>query len=559
MTQKSDLEPALLARFQEAMLMHEEGRYQEAEAGYRRVIAMQPNAAEAHSCLGNTLRKQGRNLEAEICQRQAIVLKPDFALAHFRLAEALSGQGRLAEAEASFQRASLLQPDFADAHYELGILLQGQERLEEAKTSFQCAVQACPELIEAHSSLGSVLLALGALKEAESAFRQAVSLDPSAFAAHNNLGKALFDQHRFTEAIACFQQAIVCDATSAPAHSKWGAALMELGDLDAAEVRYHQALALDPDYAEAHLALALLWLLRGDYRRGWPEFEWRWHTEELGAYIPIFVQPRWDGSPLQGKTIFLWSEQGFGDIVQCIRFLPLVRALGARVLFHCYSPLMRLLADFPGIDQLIDEDTTYLPAFDVQLSLLSLPNVLQVSLDTIPKTIPYLKAPSRSELSAGLQQKLQQPGFKVGLVWAPKMEVPILRKRHCPLDKLAPLLALESVTFFSLYKGPQLFELEPYTEKLFDIGSQCQDFADTAWAISHLDLVITVDTAVAHLAGAMGKETWVLLPFTPDWRWLLKREDSPWYPTMRLFRQADLGNWEAVVTRVNQALQEKLR
>jgi tetratricopeptide (TPR) repeat protein len=558
MTQNSDLEPALLALFQEAIIIHDEGRYQEAEELFRRVIATQPNTSEAHSYLGNTLRWQGRNLEAEICQRQAILLKPNFAIAHFHLAEILSKQGRYAEAEASFQRAGLLKPDFAKAHYELGILLQGQERLEEAKTSFQRAIQTYPEFIEAHRSLGSVLLALDALEEAEQIFRKAVALDPLVCQSHNNLGKALFAQRRFEDATLCFQQAIACNTASAQAHNGLGAALIELGDLDAAEVSCSQALVSDPDYAEAHNNLALIWLLRGDYQRGWPELEWRWNTAELSAHIPIFVQPRWDGSSLQGKTIFLWSEQGFGDILQCIRFIPLVRALGARVLFHCYEPLMRLLTDLPGIDQLIHEESTYLPAFDVQLSLLSLPNALQVTLETIPQDIPYLKVPAPLGINESLQQKLQQSGFKVGLVWAPKMEVPLLRKRYCPLDKFAPLFDLPSFCFFSLYKGSQIFELEPYAEKLVDIGSHCKDFADTAWVVAQLDLVITVDTAVAHLAGAIGKETWVLLPFSPDWRWLLDREDSPWYPTMRLFRQPSLGNWESVITHVSRALQEKL-
>jgi tetratricopeptide (TPR) repeat protein len=568
---KPDLEDALQNRarlmaktnwqslLQEAAALHDGGSYQEAEEIYRRVIEAKPDSPEAHSSLGSTLLKQRRVLEAEISQRQAIALKPDFASAHFHLGNTLSDQGRFVEAETSFRQASLLDPGFADAHYNLGTLLQWQSRLEEAKTNFQHAVQARPEFIEAYNNLGSVLLALGETEEAEQIFRQAVALDPHTFLTHNNLGTALFEQRRFEESVISFQQAIVCDATSAQVHNNLGATLVELGNLEAAEMSYSQALVLNPDYPEAHNNLALLCLLQGDFQRGWSEFEWRWRTEKMLGLIPVFVQPRWDGTSLKGKTILLWSEQGFGDVLQCIRLIPMVKALGARVLFNCYEPLTRLLAGFPGIDHLIPENATRsLPTFEVQLPLLSLPEVLKVTVKTIPNNIPYLTASEPLGLSESLKQKLQQPGFKVGLVWAPKMEDPLLRKRHCPLDKLAPLFDLESSFFFSLYKGSQIFELEPYTKRLIDIGSHCQDFADTAWAIAQLDLVITVDTAVAHLAGAMGKETWVLLPFAPDWRWLLDRADSPWYPTLRLFRQPNLENWEAVVMLVSHALQEKL-
>ncbi|MBC7881435.1 MAG: tetratricopeptide repeat protein, partial [Anaerolineae bacterium] len=569
---KPDLEDALQNRtrllaktnfhdlLQEAMALHDGMRYQEAEAIYRRVIEVKPNSFEAHSNLGNTLLKQRRVLEAEICQRQAIALKPDFANAHFNLGNTLNDQGRFAEAEASFRQASLIDPGLTDAHYNLATLCQWQGRLEEAKIGFQRAIQNRPEFIEAYGNLGSVLLTLGEIVEAEQVFRQAVALDPYAFSTHNNLGIALFEQRQFEEAITSFQRAIAYNATSIQAHNNLGSALMELSYLEAAESSYQHALALNPDYPEAHNNIALIWLLRGDLQRGWQELEWRWQNEKIIGHAPIFVQPRWDGASLQGKTILLWSEQGFGDILQYIRFIPLVKALGARVLFICYEPLLRLLAGFPGIDQLIPEGTTRLqPNCDVQLSLLSLPYVLKMTLETIPKSIPYLKASEPLGLSESLQQKLQQPGFKVGLVWAPKMDEPLLRKRHCPLDALAPLFDFTSVTFFSLYKGSQIFEREPYIEKLVDVGSHCQDFADTAWAIAQLDLVITVDTSVAHIAGAMGKETWVLLPFAPDWRWLLDREDSPWYPTVRLFRQPSLENWGAVIACVSHALQEKLK
>jgi tetratricopeptide (TPR) repeat protein len=571
LSMKPDLEDALQNRnrllaktnwqslLQEALALHNIGNYQEAEAIYRQVIEAKPDSPEAHSQLGSSLLKQRRMLEAEISQRQALALKPDFASAHFNLGNTLSDQGRFVEAEASFRQASVLDPDFADAHYNLGTLFQWQGRLEEAKVSFQQVIRTCPESIEAHGNLGSVLLALGEIKEAEQAFRQTVALDPYAFFTHNNLGTALFEQCRFEEAVTSFQQAIAYDATSFQAHNNLGSALVELNYLEAAEASYQHALALNPDYPEAHNNIALIWLLQGDLQRGWQGLEWRWQTEKIIGYVPRFVQPRWDGTSLQGKTILLWSEQGFGDIIQYIRFIPLVKALGARVLFTCYEPLMRVFTDFPGIDQLIPEGATHLLLnCDVQLPLLSVPAALKITLETIPRNIPYLKATEPLGLSESLQQKLQQPGFKVGLVWAPKMEEPLLRKRYCPLDKLAPLFNLESTSFFSLYKGPQIFELEPYTEKIVDVGSHCQDFGDTAWAISQLDLVITVDTAVAHLAGAMGKETWVMLPFAPDWRWLLDREDSPWYPTVRLFRQPELGNWEAVIILVSHVLQEKL-
>jgi len=472
--------------------------------------------------LGVLARQVGRNDLAIEYISQALRLKPDYAEAHYNLANALLRQGKLTEAVASYQQTLHLKPDYAGAHNNLASAFRRQGKLTEAVASYQEALRLKPDYAEAHSNLGVALAAQGRLTEAVASYQQALRLKPDYAEAHCNLGLALVDQGKLTEAVASYQQ----------------------------------ALRLKPDYAEAHINLAHVWFLWGDFERAWPEYEWRWKLRGLSS--PSFCQPLWDGSSLQGQTILLFAEQGLGDTLQFIRYAPLVQQHGATVIVQCQGPLLRLLATCAGIDRLVLAGTA-LPPFDVQAPLLSLPRIFRSTLATIPANIPYLCADP--ELRAHWQQQLSGVrGFKVGIAWQGNPEHKRDRWRSVPLLAFEPLAGVLGVRLVSLQKGPGREQLPDLANRLgvLDLADRLEDFADTAAVMRSLDLVITVDTAVAHLAGALGIPVWVALSLFPDWRWLLEREDSPWYPSMRLFRQSAWGDWAGVFERLTEALRQQV-
>ncbi len=418
---------------------------------------------------------------------------------------------------------SALVSDHAGLHNALGIALWGQGRIPEAFACYHRALQIQPDCAEAHTNLGNLLRVQGELESAVHHQREALQLRPDSVEVQINLGLALREQGQITEAIATYQK----------------------------------ALQLQPDCLEAHAGLAALYLLAGDFEQGWAEYEWRWREPKFATPIPEFQQRFWDGSPLKGRQILLHTEQGLGDAIQFCRYAPLVKQQGGTVILECHEPLKRLLASCEGIDQIISRNQA-LPHFEIHAPLMSLPHLLTTRLDSIPQTVPYLKASAEptDPLAALLNSPPNQ--LKVGLVWAGSA-VPEAR-RSCPFSAFEPLLQLSGVSYCSLQKGPALAQLAAYQTQgsILELGSHFQDFADTAYAISQLDLVISVDTAVAHLAGALAKPTWVLLPFAPDWRWLLGRDDTPWYPTMRLFRQAKPRDWLSVLAQVAEALERKI-
>jgi len=313
---------------------------------------------------------------------------------------------------------------------------------------------------------------------------------------------------------------------------------------------------IDPGIADAHWNRALAWLLTGNFAQGWPAYEWRWKTTQLTP--PSFPQPCWDGSPLAGRTILLYSEQGLGDTLQFIRFAPLVQQRAGRVIVLCQDSLLPLLANFPGVAQVVGHDAP-LPAFEVQAALLSLPGLLGTTLETIPASVPYLTVPT--ELIEQGRQHLSGAGpFSVGIVWQGNPRHPKDRRRSVPLVAFEPLAQVEGVHLVSLQEGAGAEQLAALAGRFAvqDVGSRLSgDWAETAAVLQNLDLVICVDTALAHCAGALGVPVWLALPFAPDWRWLLGRPDSPWYPTMRLFRQDTSGDWQGVFARLAAALRER--
>jgi tetratricopeptide (TPR) repeat protein len=568
-----------------------QGKLDEAIACYRRALELRPDYASAENNLGNALTEQGKLDEAVACYRRALRLKPDYADAQVNLRSALEQQGeaqfrqgdaclergdldravacyRLAldlhpalaeahnnlgvalnrqakpeEALGCFRRALGLKPDYADAEGNLGMTLKDLGELDEAVACCRRAVELRPDVALAHNNLGVALTAQRNPEEAAACFRRALEIKPDFLDARNNLGVALKDQGKFDEAIACYQAALGQDPAYAQAQYNLANALCEQGRRDEAAACCRRALELVPDLAEAHVQLSLLALLTGDFALGWAEYPWRWKTKQCQPRD--FAQPPWDGRPLEGKTILLHAEQGLGDAIQFVRYAPLVKARGATVIVECPGPLMSLLASCPGVARVVGRGDR-LPPFDVQASLLSLPGIFHTSLEDIPAIVPYLFAEPglverwREEWGAG--------GWKIGLAWRGNPNHANDRARSFPLAFLQPLAGLPDVRLFSLQKGAGVVELQQAAGRfsVTELGSRLSNFMDTAAVTKSLDLVIACDTAMAHLAGALGVPVWVALPFHPDWRWLLDRADSPWYPTARLFRQPRPGDWGSV-------------
>jgi hypothetical protein len=327
------------------------------------------------------------------------------------------------------------------------------------------------------------------------------------------------------------------------------------GELDEALSVCQRAIQLRPDHAGAHWNKSLVLLLKGDFAQGWAEYEWRWQSKDFRSPRRDFPQPQWRGEDPSGRTILLHAEQGFGDTIQFIRYAPLLAGRGARVIVECQPELQRLLGGVEGIQHLTARGEP-LPPFDLHTPLLSLPLAWGTRVKTIPGNVPYIK-PDPALVGAWRGRLAGDSALKVGLVWAGSPIRKDDRYRSLPLSSLAPLAGVKGVSFYSLQKGKATEQAQnpPPGMNLIDMTEEIKDFADTAALISHLDLVITVDTAVAHLAGAMAKRVWTMLEFVPAWRWLLNREDSPWYPTMRLFRQPAIRDWATVIRRVAGELQ----
>jgi Flp pilus assembly protein TadD len=463
--------------------------------------------------------------------------------------------GRLAEAQRIYRQVLARQPDHADALHLLGVLALQAGQSQMAVELIRRAIAISSTDAFYHSNLGNALTDLGQFDQAIVSYRQAVRLKGESAEVHYNLGIALQRNGQLDEAIAAYRQAVRLKPDLAQAHSNLGVALKANGQLDEAIAAYRQVIRLKPDDARTHNNLALALLTRGDFQQGWEEHEWRWKCKDFPSPRRTFAQGQWDGCPLENRALLLHAEQGVGDAIQFIRYLPLVKQRGGKIIIECQAELQRLFQTVAGSCQIVAPGQP-LPAFDLHCPLLSLPRVFRTNLANIPQNVPYLRADA--EDARRWQHRLADhcPLVKVGLVWAGSPAHRHDRNRSIKLETLAPLGQLPGVHFFSLQKGQAAAEAKtpPPGMELVDWTEELKDFADTAALIANLDLVIAVDTAVAHLAGAMGKPIWTLLPFASDWRWLLQRQDCPWYPTMRLFRQKSLGDWADVIQRVAQDL-----
>jgi len=478
-------------------------------------------------------------------------LIPPAVLRAFRLQT--EGQG--AQAERLYLEVLQDDPHEFNALHQLALIHRERGELDRALACMRAAVRVNRISTEALSNLGLIFHDLGRHHEAIESFNRAVIIDRNNVAAIFNRGNSLLKLDRLEEAVASFDRALSIEPGHVDALYNRGNALRELRRHDAALASYRRALALRPDHAEARLDEALTRLRLGDLTEGFRLYEWRWKRPDVAALQRSFTQPLWLGQvPLRERTIFLHAEQGFGDTIQFVRYARLMARQAARVVLEVQPALVPLMADLPGVAAVIGRGEP-LPPFDLHCPLLSLPLAFATDLATIPADVPYLKAPP--DRMAKWRDRL--PGEKplrIGIAWAGSASYRRDAERSLSLRRLAPLYSDPDIQCVSVQREPHIADNEILATHpgLLHVGTELRDFADTAAVISMLDAVVSTDTSVAHLAGALGKPVFIMLPFSPDFRWMLDRDDSPWYPTARLFRQPRRGDWDSVVDRVHREL-----
>ncbi|MCE2969360.1 MAG: tetratricopeptide repeat protein [Burkholderiales bacterium] len=578
-------------------------RYAEARAACATAVELDPGFAEGHNNLGLVLLAVNEPAAALGAFDTAVRLRPDYVDALYNRAVALEALGRHGQAAQAYAATLALRADYpgaalrqaaaliragkadealpliqaqieadpdnaadardvlADAHLALaeaalgrsGHLHWKQQRFARAKRAYERLTQIAPKNPAAWNGVGLALSCLGEHAAAEAPLRRSIELRPDYPSALNNLALARAAAGAHEEAIGLFERAIGIDPKFAEGHNNLGASLMAIGRYAEAALAFGRAATVKPDYAGAHMNLGIARLTLGDFAGGWPEYAWRWKVPEFPSPKRDFKQPRWTGEPLAGRTILLHAEQGVGDAIQFIRYAPVLAAQGAQVLLEVPSEMIGLLRGYDPRFPVLARRSA-LPPFDLHCPLLTVPEVLGTDLASIPAAVPYLSA--EAERRAAWRERLADlPGRKIGFAWAgnPKHKKDALRS--VAASAFAPLLAAPQTSWVALQVGARAAQIADLPrERVFDAAPWLKDFADTAALIAELDLVVSVDTAVVHLAGALGKPVWVLIPFCPDWRWMLERADSPWYPTMRLFRQSAPNDWAPAFAAIEAAL-----
>ena len=523
----------------------------------QQVLEREPLNAEASHRLGLIAATSSEWELARQHLRDAVICQPTNALYFFNLGNACSRSDRQHEAEAAFRNAVRLDEQQPEYWYNLGNCLLAQERFGDAEECYQQALRWRPGYAKAWVNSASALRSLGRWADAEHALRRAIELDPKYVTAHNNLGNLLRETGRPQEAIPLLRESIQQAGDNPRLWNNLGSALRETWQLTEALAAYRHAVALKPDHAEAHLNLSMALLAAGDYATGWQEYEWRWRvpgTVPAGDFR--FSSPRWQGEALPQARVLLHAEQGLGDALQFVRYVPLAAERVGHVVLECPPELHSLFSRLPGNITVCSRGEA-LPPFDFQCPFLSLPLALGMNApDDVAIKIPYLNAdPTRVQVWAN---RLPSPAHtkRVGLVWAgnPRLHDPsahlIDRRRSLRLEMLRPLLEHEEITFFSLQKGEARQELAAWSGRVIDLGEELQNFDDTASLVSNLDLVICVDTSVAHLVGALGKPVWMLSRFDACWRWGEIGQHTHWYPSMRIYRQEIYGDWTLPLQRL---------
>ena len=542
----------LLQALQQAVQLHQQGRLDQAEHHYKGILAAQPNHFGAKHLLGVLRYQQGRNQEALDHISAALKLNPNSAAALSNFGLVLAKLGRPADALASYDKALWLKPDYAEALNNRGNALRDLNRPAEALASYDKALALKPHYVDALCNRGDALVDLKRPADALASCDEALAIKPDYVDALNSRGNALRDLNRPADALASYDEALALKPDYVEALCNRGNALVDLKRPADALASYDKALALKPDYAEAYWSQSLCLLLMGHFEQGWRQYEWRWKRGEWIARS--YPQPLWLGEEdIAGKRLFIHSEQGLGDTIQFCRYAKQMEARGSKVVMSVQQPLCGLLKQISATIRIVDQNETP-TGFDYHCPLLSLPLALGTTLETIPAEPQYLRTDEglRTAWSARLPPKTKP---RIGVVWSGSTVHKNDHNRSIELEQFLPILSTDA-DWICLQKDIREKDVAALRQdgRIAFFGDDLRDFSDTAALLDLMDLVVTIDTSVAHLAGAMGKPVWILLPHNPDWRWLLDRHDSPWYPSARLFRQQQIGNWAQVIDQVKSEL-----
>ena len=550
--------PAIVQILREATAAHQGGRFSQAEALYRRALELDGKQFEVLAALGVLHAQRGNYPEAEQILRRALKLNPDDAGTQFNYGNVLIGLQRFDDAYAAFGKVLHLSPGFAEAHLNRGNILMLRKNFAEAVACFDAAVRINPNFAQAFSNRGSALEKMERFDEALASCDRALSLDPKNAELHASRATLLGCLRRYDEALREISAALSLGPDNAAFHYNRGNILVQAGRYDDAIAAFDKALALEPRFVDAHFNEGLCQLLLGNMERGSRNYEYRLQMPEYLDLKRSFAGPVWLGeNSIEGKTIFIHPEQGFGDTLMACRYVPLLAARGARVVLEVKPELVRLMEGLDSVFNLIARGEA-VPQYDIHCPIMSLPYAFKTQLATIPGTVPYLRIPQ--ENIDHWRSKLGDSRFKVGIAWAGNPTFKNDRDRSITLKNILSVCSTAGAAFFSIQKDlragdAEILSVNPHITHL---GTELNNFLDTAAVMQSLDLIISSDTSIVNLAGALGRPVWVLLSSNPDWRWLLDRADSPWYPTARLYRQRKSGDWDSVVVQVSADLTKAL-
>ena len=550
--------------FKKALEHYQAGKLHEAEKICKNIYCTDPEFSPALHMLGMVAYQRGRYDVAVNLMGAAVKIRSDVAFYHKDLGNVFLSQGRIDESILCYRNALRLDPNLVRAYYHLSVAFIKKDLLDEAMQSLVIALKLKPDYTDALYQAGFIFGEQNKPDEAIACFEKLLKIEPARTEALFALGAALGSIDRENEAIDCYRKVLKIAPDHVYALNNLGSLLKEQGEVEQATDAYRKAIEISPDLAGSHWNLSHALLLTGDFEAGWKEFEWRLRKDDwrMANLRPCKV-PLWKGESLAGKTLFIHDEQGLGDTIQFVRYFPMVKARGGDIIFETQESLIGLLKNFPGIDRLIPHSADgVLPTdMDFYVPLLSLPAIFNTTPDTIPDTVPYIHADA--DKTGYWQERLSGDGFKVGIVWAGGPKLLNDRNRSCRLRLFEPLAMIIGVWLIGIQKGNAADQVDGLCAgiEMVNYGPELEDFTDTMGLIENLDLIISVDTAVAHLAGAMDRPVWLILPFSPDWRWFLKRSDTPWYPSMKIYRQENKGDWapvfEGIKKDLNKAVAER--
>jgi len=534
----------------------ESGALEDAEAAYRTALKYRADFPEVQNNLGNLLYRIGRVEDSLAAFEAATTLRPDYAEAHANRGDAYLNQKNIPEAIAAYRKAVEAGPNWANGWYKLGNAFFQSNDVENALKAYQRSIDLNPNHMRGLTNLGATLEKLGRYEEAAMVLRHALVLGPDDVSALKNLGHVILKLGHVGEGLHLLRRAVELAPDDPDAHYSLGNALLRMERLQDALSCYKRVRELQPTAARAYFAPASVLLMNGQFKEGWATYESRFDMAAYKSNVKNVHERLWDGGPLKGRRLLVHVEQGFGDTLMFIRYVPLLRErIGdGTILLVCEPELHRVLETLEGVDAVYPLGSDASVDFDVQIPLLSLPNRFGTTVETVPHETPYIRPPA----DAKVRIERREGRLAVAFIWAGRPTHSDDRFRSCPLKWFAALFDLPGIDFYSIQWGPRSAEITPHLKRdnVFSMTDALTDFGETAAIIDQVDLVISIDSAVAHLAGALGKPVWTILPFGGEWRWLFRREDTPWYPKMRLFRQRILGDWRPVFQRIGGALQQ---